>query len=124
MDIYRQEIIDHYQNPRNYGSLEKKSVAHEEANSFCGDRIRMEVLISGDQIKDVAFSGEGCAISVASASFLTEMIKGQPVDKIKKISQNDIIKRIGLKLSPTRLKCALLPVEVLQKALKAFKSPK
>lgn len=121
MDIYRQEIIDHYQNPRNFGTLKKPTVSHEEANSFCGDKIRMDLQIRGDQIHDVAFTGIGCAISVASASFLTEMVKGKKVDEVKKITGDDLVKRIGIELSPTRLKCAWLSFEVLSKALAELK---
>ena len=117
MDIYRQEIIDHYQHPRNFGNLKKPTVTHEEANSFCGDKIRMEIETDGDKINDVSFTGVGCAVSVASASFLTEMVKGVKIEKAKKITKEDLVKKIGIELSPTRLKCAWLSFEVLTKAL-------
>jgi nitrogen fixation NifU-like protein len=124
MDIYRQEIIDHYQNPRNFGKLKNPTVFHEEVNSFCGDRIRMELQIVNDKIMDVAISGAGCAISMASASFLTEMIKNQTINKVKKNSKEELVKKLNINLSPSRLVCAWLPWEVLHKALFKYQNMK
>lgn len=120
MDLYREEIVDHYQHPRNYGRLKKSSVSHEEANSFCGDKIRMDLEISSDQLKDIAFEGVGCAISIASASILTELVKNKHLTEIKKLKSEDLLKNLKVELSPTRLKCALLPWEVLQKGLEKY----
>lgn len=117
MDIYREEIIDHYQNPRNFGRLKKPTVIEEESNSFCGDKIRMELEISNDKIINVAFSGIGCSISIASASFLTELIKNQTIRKVEKIQKEDLVKKLNIELSPSRLTCAWLSWQTLQKAL-------
>ena len=120
MDLYREEIIDHYQHPRNYGRLKKSSVSHEEANSFCGDKIRMDLEISSDQLKDVAFEGVGCAIIIASASILTELVKGKELNEIRAMESKDLIDNLKVELTLVRLKCALLPWEVLQKGLEKY----
>lgn len=121
MDLYRDLILDHYKNPRNFGHLKSPDVVVEDHNVSCGDRIVIELLIAYHlsliTIRDIRFSGEGCAISQASASLLTEMIKNMPVVKIKKLALGDIEKMLGTKLTPSRVKCALLPLEVLHKAL-------
>ncbi|MBI4129900.1 SUF system NifU family Fe-S cluster assembly protein [Candidatus Roizmanbacteria bacterium] len=125
-DLYREIILDHYKNPRNFGSLESKTHEAEANNPFCGDRIRMEILFqkikrSKDQkiqiIKDIKFSGEGCAISIASASLLTEKVKGMSQQQISSLTKEDIVVMLGIELSPTRLKCALLSLEVLQQTI-------
>lgn len=128
MDIYREQILDHYKNPRNFGHLKKPDVVVEEGNVTCGDRISMEIqcqMINPPagragakcQIKDIRFTGEGCAISQASASMLTEKVKGMTNAQILKLRTSDIIEMLGTTLTPSRTKCALLSLEVLQKAV-------
>ncbi len=117
MDIYREQILEHYKNPRNFGHLEKPEAAFETGNPLCGDRIGMEIRIKSKVVEDIRFWGEGCAISLASASMLTEKIKGQSLEEIKNLNKDDILKMLGIELSPVRLKCALLPLEVLQKTI-------
>ncbi|KKR87328.1 SUF system NifU family Fe-S cluster assembly protein [Candidatus Gottesmanbacteria bacterium RIFCSPHIGHO2_01_FULL_46_14] len=116
MDIYRENILDHYKHPRNFGHLEKPDVVMEEGNVTCGDKIIMEINVKNNKIENVAFNGEGCAISQASASMLTEMVKGMNINKIMKLSVIDITTILGTSLTPSRIKCATLPLEVLQKA--------
>lgn len=121
MDLYREVILDHYKNPRNFGHLSKPDMVMEEGNVTCGDRIVIELLITHHSslitIGDIRFSGEGCAISQASASMLTEMVKGMSATKIQKLSLKDIQDMLGVTLTPSRVKCATLPLEVLQKAI-------
>lgn len=126
MDLYRDNILDHYQNPRNFGHLKAAVAKAEENNPLCGDRIGMEVKFKVQSatrwtkfkvIEEVKFYGEGCSISMASASMLTEKIKGKSIDAVKKLATDDILEMLGIQLTPTRLKCALLALEVLQKAL-------
>ncbi|TSC53345.1 MAG: nitrogen fixation protein NifU [Microgenomates group bacterium LiPW_16] len=129
MDIYRENILEHYRNPRNFGKLTNPSISVKEENPLCGDSICMELKISKAflriknekektrRIEDVKFTGEGCAISQASASMLTEKVKGKSLEEIKKIGKEEILKMLGIELSPVRLECALLPLEVLQKAV-------
>ncbi len=116
MDFYRDLILDHYRNPRNFGHLTKPDVVMEEHNVSCGDRIVMEITFDS-RIKDIRFNGEGCAISQASASMLTEKVKGLETKKILSLRPEDIIEMLGTTLTPSRVKCALLPLEVLQKAI-------
>ncbi|MBI3385359.1 iron-sulfur cluster assembly scaffold protein [Candidatus Gottesmanbacteria bacterium] len=118
MNIYFEQIIDLYQHPRNFGRLKKPTVSHEEVNVFCGDKIRMDLGIKNDQIIDVAFGGSGCAISIASASLLTDMVHGKKLALVKKITKENLLQSLNIELTPTRLKCAWLSWEVLQKALK------
>lgn len=122
MDLYRDLILDHYKHPRNFGHLPKPDVVMEEGNVTCGDRIVMEVKFKIKRVKfrvidDVRFTGEGCAISQASASMLTEKVKGMRTVDVKALSRKDIEDMLGTKLTPSRVACATLPLEVLQKAL-------
>ena len=120
MDIYKELILDHYKNPRNHGHLEKPDASLELGNPLCGDRIGMDIkiLTTKCQILDtVSFWGDGCAISQSTASMLTEKVKGMKPEEIKKIKYEDLKKMLGIELSPARIKCAMLPLEVLQKTL-------
>ena len=121
MDIYREVILDHYKHPRNFGHLDKPDGKVEEGNVTCGDRIIMEVKVTDGNVQDIRFSGEGCAISQASASMLTEKVKGMKLDSVIKLTTNDIIEMLGTTLTPSRTKCATLPLEVLQKAVVSLK---
>ena len=121
MDIYRELIIDHYKHPRNYGHLKNASSFAQAFNATCGDKMRMEVKCKIQnakcKIEDIKFSGEGCAISQASASMLTEYVKGKSQQEVSKLKTEDILRMLGTTLTPSRVKCAVLPLEVLQKAL-------
>lgn len=114
MNIYQEELLDHYENPSNYGTLPNPDVSHEEDNPLCGDRIRIDLIVENDIIKEVRFSGHGCTISQAAASMLTEEIAGKPLAEVKQLSRDDILDMIGIPLGPVRLKCALLPLKVLK----------
>ncbi len=114
MNIYQEELLDHYENPSNYGTLPNPDISHEEDNPLCGDKIRMDLLVEDDTIKEVRFSGHGCTISQAAASMLTEKIEGKTLTEIKKLSRDDILDMIGIELGPVRVKCALLALKVLK----------
>ena len=114
MNIYQEELLDHYENPSNYGELPNPDISHEEDNPLCGDRIRIDLIVEDDTIKEVRFSGHGCTISQAAASMLTEEIEGKPLAEVKQISKDDILDMIGIPLGPVRLKCALLALKVLK----------
>lgn len=122
MDIYRDLILDHYKHPSNFGHLEKPDVVAQDENISCGDRIMMEIkLKQGKTIEDIRFSGEGCAIDQASASMLTEKVKGMDIHDVMKFETKDILDMLGTLLTPSRIKCAVLPLEVLQKAILTVK---
>jgi nitrogen fixation protein NifU and related proteins len=120
-DIYRDIILDHYKHPRNFGHLPNTDTDADGYNATCGDKIRMEVSLDGtgkqSKITDIRFSGIGCAISQAAASMLTEKVKEMKKSEVLKIKSSDIISMLGSALTPSRVKCATLPLEVLQKAL-------
>ena len=118
MDIYREMILDHYKHPHNFGHLKNPSASYTLFNSACGDKITMEVTIDGKgKVTDVRFSGEGCAISQAAASMLTDMIKGKTKEDIMKLTAADILVLLKTELTASRTKCAVLPLEVLQKTI-------
>jgi nitrogen fixation NifU-like protein len=117
-ELYREEILDHYKNPRNFGAFDQPDRVGRAANSLCGDMVEMQLKLEGNLIKEVKFRGVGCAISTAAASMLTEMVKGKKLEAVKTLGQKDVLKILGIALSPTRLKCALLPLEALHKSLR------
>lgn len=126
MDLYREQILDHYKHPRNFGHLDGADMTREEINVSCGDRIVIEVkLIVNSQkltvIQAIRFNGEGCAINQASASMLTEKVTGMRVDDVMKLSLTDVEALIGTPLTPSRVKCALLPLEAIHKAIQSVK---
>ena len=114
-DMYREVILDHYKNPRNKGTLDPHDFTYEDENPLCGDKLRIDVRLDDQQrVKEVAFSGRGCAISQASASMLTEAIVGKTLDEVKQMGKEDILEMLGIELGPVRLKCALLSLKVLK----------
>jgi nitrogen fixation NifU-like protein len=115
-DFYREEILEHYTHPHHYGTLENPDISHEENNPLCGDRIRFDIELDddGETVKDVRFSGVGCAISKASASMLSDLLIGQTLDEIKSLTNEDVLDELGIELGPVRLKCALLPLKVVK----------
>ena len=113
--IYREQIIDLYERPLNFGELDPHDFSYEEDNPLCGDVIRIDVRLDEDgRVADVAWSGDGCAISQASASLLTEEIKGMTLDEVKAFPKEKLLELIGVSLSMARIKCALLSLKVLK----------
>ena len=115
-DFYRDYILDHYRSPRNFGNLENADVEAEDLNPLCGDQIKMELKVDDGVVRDVRFSGKGCAISQASASMLTEQIKGMKLADVAKLSKEAVLENVGIGISPTRMKCAMLGLRVLKSA--------
>lgn len=113
-DLYRQNILDHYQNPRNFGTLEHPDISAEDSNPLCGDEIRIDLKVKDGVIEDVRFSGKGCSISRAAASMLTEEIRGKTLEEVKRIGRDDVLEMLGIELGPVRLKCALLALKTLK----------
>jgi nitrogen fixation NifU-like protein len=116
-DFYRELILDYYRNPRNFGKLDPHDIDAKDLNPLCGDEIEMQIRVSPekDTIEEIRFIGKGCAISQASASMLTEMAKGKPLEWVKALSREDILKMLGTSdLGPARTKCAMLSVKVLK----------
>ncbi|HET7903517.1 MAG TPA: SUF system NifU family Fe-S cluster assembly protein [Candidatus Eisenbacteria bacterium] len=113
-DFYRQNILDHYQNPRNWGTLDHPDVSAEDSNPLCGDRIRMDLVLKDGKVADVKFSGSGCSISRAAASMLTEEVRGKTLEEVKALGRDDVLEMLGIELGPVRLKCALLALKTLK----------
>jgi len=116
-DLYRDYILEHYRRPHNFGILDDPDARFEGANPLCGDRITMMLGIRDGVVADVAFTGRGCAISQASASLLTDEIKGKPVVEVEKMTPDDVLDLLGIEISPARLKCALLSLDTVSHAL-------
>lgn len=116
--MYDEIILDHYRHPRNFGHLDDQNAASGVSNPSCGDKISMTALLDNGVIQDVHFEGEGCAISTASASLLTEHLKGKSKEQLRKMTSSDMLELLGIELGPNRLKCALLSLEAAQKLIK------
>jgi len=116
-NLYHDFLLFHWRNPQNYGRLKNANKRAISDNPFCGDVIEMEAEIKDDKIKKIRFSGKGCIISIASASLLTEYVKNKKISELKKLDKDFILKLLNIKLGPTRLKCALLSLDVLKKLI-------
>lgn len=117
MSIYQEIILEHYRHPRNFGTIPHHTATVNVINAVCGDKMRLDIIMKDEKIDDIKFSGEGCAIFLASASLLTENSKGKNKKDLIDLTKEDVIQLLGIPLSPNRLKCALLPLEALQKIL-------
>jgi nitrogen fixation NifU-like protein len=116
-DLYRDYILEHYRRPHNFGVIEEPSATYEGANPLCGDRITMQLGVKDGVVEEIGFTGRGCAISQASASLLTDEVKGKPVEAVAGIEATDVLDLLGIDISPARLKCAMLSFESLQHLL-------
>lgn len=116
-DLYRDEILEHYRRPHNFGTLPSPDAMYEGYNPLCGDRITLMLGIHDDVVEEVAFTGRGCAISQASASMLTDEIRGKPLPEVARLTNEDVLDELGIEISPARLKCALLSLDTLRHAL-------
>lgn len=114
-DLYREIIVERYKDPQFKGTLDPHDISFEDENPLCGDHIRVDLQVDeNDTIKNAAFSGQGCAISQASADLLMESIIGKPLEEVKKLTKENILDLLGIELGPVRLKCALLSLKVLK----------
>jgi nitrogen fixation protein NifU and related proteins len=114
-DLYRDVIIDRYKHPQYKGVLDPHDISFEDDNPLCGDHIRIDLrLDENNNVKEAAFTGQGCAISQASADLLMEHVIGKPVDEVKALTKEDLLDLLGIELGAVRLKCALLSLKVLK----------
>jgi len=116
-NLYREHILDHYHHPRNKGMLENADISCELDNPVCGDVVRLDVRLEDGRVSEARFDGRGCVISMASASMLTEEIRGKTVEELKALRDEDVFRMLGITLGPVRAKCGLLPLRVLQRGL-------
>jgi nitrogen fixation NifU-like protein len=122
-EIYKENILDHYRNPHNVGDMKDATFCNEENNPICGDTLELLVkLDKSGHVADVKFHGSGCAISQASVSMLTDLMKGKTLDELKKMTRDDVLKMLGIPIGVVRMKCALLSLRTLQRGIERFES--
>jgi nitrogen fixation NifU-like protein len=121
-DLYRDYILDHYKRPHHAGALVAPDAHYEGFNPLCGDRIALDLRILDGVVTEVAWQGQGCAISQASASLLSDEIEGQSVERVAALTPDDVLDLLGIEISPARLKCALLSLDTVSHALERLSS--
>ena len=119
-NLYREELLDHYKNPRNKKEVANPDFSSGHNNPACGDSIEITGRLQDGKITEIGFSGVGCIISQAAASMLTEKCIGMTIEEVLALTKDDVLEMMGLKLGPNRLKCALLALEALKDALMAY----
>src|SRR5678816_2879219 len=118
--LYSNILLDHFRHPRNYGSLDAPDISNEQFNPLCGDRIRLELKLEQSKVVAARFKGDGCAISTAAASLLTELIRGEAVDELANFPDERLVSALESNIQPARLQCALLPLNALREGLKTL----
>lgn len=121
MDIYAQNILDHYKNPRNSGEINNASASVKIFNPTCGDQLKLDISVENEKLKDVKFSGNGCAISQSAISILSEEVIGLTLAEAEKIDKPKVLAMLGVNISERRIKCALMSLLALKNALRAYK---
>lgn len=115
--LYSSVILDRFKHPRHRGELAAAHASFEDVNPLCGDRIRIDLRLGNGHVEAAKFRGDACAISIASADLLVEMIEGEPISSVRKIGQRELLQALQAEIRPVRMKCVLLPLEVLNTAL-------
>lgn len=118
MDLYREDILEHYRHPHNFGKLEDANTQAREANASCGDIFELQLRITESTITEARFRGVGCALSIAAGSLLTDTLKGKSLQEASGFGESDMLKLLGVTVSSMRMKCVTLPLRALQKALR------
>jgi nitrogen fixation NifU-like protein len=116
-DLYREQILEHYKRPHNFGELQDPDLEFEDSNPFCGDEQRVTIRLDGDgRVAEVAFDGKGCAISTAATSMLTDELAGKTREELIRLPKDFVLELLGIEISATRMKCALLGLKVVKGA--------
>ena len=119
--LYSDILLDHFRHPRNYGSLDAPDISNEQFNPLCGDRIRLELKFEQSRVSEARFKGDGCAISTAAASLLTELILNEEIARLADFPDARLISALESNIQPARLQCALLPLLALREGLRDYK---
>jgi nitrogen fixation NifU-like protein len=119
--LYSDVLLNHFRHPRNYGSLPAPDISYEDFNPLCGDRIRIDLKLKQAVVAEARFRGDGCAISMAAASLLTELIVGADLKEVRVISNERLIAALESDIKPSRMQCALLSLEALRAGLRDYK---
>ncbi len=120
LEIYHEQIIDHYKNPMNSGIIKNPDIVSKDFNSSCGDVIEIQIKLDDKKFGNIKFQGQGCAISQSSVDILIDLMKGKNFDDVVKLSQEEFLKKLGIELSPLRLKCALLGLKTLKTGIYTY----
>lgn len=123
-DLYREELMDHYQNPRNFGKMADADASYHDYNPVCGDEVEMQAKMENGTIKEAMFTGKGCAISQAAASMLTEEARGKSSKAVAAMTKDDMLKIVRINPGPVRIKCAMLALRALQKGIIQYEANK
>lgn len=123
-ELYREVLLEHYKNPHNKGAILKPDLHKEDSNPLCGDMIEVFARIKDHKIDKITFEGKGCVISQASASMLTDELKGKTLKEVQDMTREDLLDLIGLQLTPTRVKCAMLSLTAIKKAIIDYEAKK
>jgi len=125
-DLYREYLLDHYHNPKNKGVMKNPDIRKHDINISCGDEVEMFIKLDDStrkekfddqRIEDIKFQGRGCVICMASTSMLTEELAGKKISEVKAMNTDDMLEMLQLKLTPTRIKCAMLPLVTIKKGI-------
>lgn len=122
MDLYREEFMEIYKNPMNVGIIERPSIYEHGVNESCGDEMDLYLKIENGIVKDAKFKASSCSVGVVSSAILTEEIRDKSLNEVKKITKNRLLELIGVNLTTSRIKCATLPLETLQKGIESYES--